>query len=71
VLADEGSWFNRAPTGYDMINGKLEANEMAPLVQRIFTLRAAGLTYPPSRLNSALSTRRCATFVGIVPTSVK
>jgi site-specific DNA recombinase len=44
--AEQGRWLNRAPTGYDMINGKLVANEMAPLVRRIFTLRASGASYP-------------------------
>jgi site-specific DNA recombinase len=44
--AEQGRWLNRAPTGYDMINGKLVPNEMAPLVRRIFSLRAAGASYP-------------------------
>ncbi len=44
--AEQGRWLNRAPTGYDMINGSLVPNEMAPLVQRAFTLRAAGSSYP-------------------------
>ena len=41
----KGRWLNRAPTGYDMLNGELVANETAPLVQRIFQLRARGLSY--------------------------
>lgn len=44
--AEQGRWLNRAPTGYDMINGKLVPNEMAPLVRRIFALRASGASYP-------------------------
>jgi len=44
--AEQGRWLNRAPTGYDMINGKLVPNETAPLVRRIFTLRASGASYP-------------------------
>ncbi|HVB69900.1 MAG TPA: recombinase family protein [Acidimicrobiales bacterium] len=44
--AEQGRWLNRAPTGYNMINGALVPNEMAPLVQRAFTLRAAGSSYP-------------------------
>jgi site-specific DNA recombinase len=44
--AEQGRWLNRAPTGYDMINGKLVPNEMVPLVRRIFALRAAGASYP-------------------------
>jgi len=44
--AESGRWQNHAPTGYDMMNGYLEPNEMAPLVQRIFTLRAEGASYP-------------------------
>ncbi|HQU00704.1 MAG TPA: recombinase family protein, partial [Acidimicrobiales bacterium] len=44
--AEQGRWLNRAPTGYDMINGKLVPNDMAPLVRRIFTLRATGASYP-------------------------
>ena len=47
--AEQGRWLNRAPTGYDMLNGKLVPNEMAPLVKRIFALRAAGASYPSSR----------------------
>jgi DNA invertase Pin-like site-specific DNA recombinase len=41
-----GRWQNRAPTGFDMVNGRLEPNEMAPIVQRIFALRSAGASYP-------------------------
>jgi site-specific DNA recombinase len=44
--AESGRWQNHAPTGYDMVNGYLEPNEMAPLVQRIFSLRAEGASYP-------------------------
>ena len=44
--AESGRWLNRAPTGYDMVNGELVPNEMAPLVQRCFNLRAAGASYP-------------------------
>jgi site-specific DNA recombinase len=44
--AERGRWQNHAPTGYDMMNGYLEPNEMAPLVQRIFALRAEGASYP-------------------------
>ena len=44
--AEQGRWLNRAPTGYDMINGHLVPNEMAPLVRRIFALRAEGASYP-------------------------
>ena len=44
--AEQGRWLNRAPTGYDMVNGQLVPNDMAPLVQRIFALRAAGASYP-------------------------
>jgi hypothetical protein len=38
----QGRWINRAPTGYDMINGYLEPNSMAPIVHRVFELRAQG-----------------------------
>ena len=44
--AEQGRWLNRAPTGYDMVNGHLVANDMAPVVQRIFSLRAGGASYP-------------------------
>ena len=44
--AEEGRWQNRAPTGYDMVGRELVPNEMAPLVQRAFGLRAAGASYP-------------------------
>jgi DNA invertase Pin-like site-specific DNA recombinase len=43
--AQQGRWLNRAPTGYDMIDAKLVANDDAAVVRRIFTLRAAGLSY--------------------------
>ena len=44
--AEQGRWLNRAPTGYDMVNGHLVPNDMAPLVQRIFALCAVGASYP-------------------------
>jgi len=44
--AEQGRWLNRAPTGYDMINGKLVPNDMAPLVARIRALRASGANFP-------------------------
>jgi len=44
--ARKGRWLNRAPTGYDMVNGELVPNEVAPLVGRIFALRACGASYP-------------------------
>ena len=44
--AERGRWQNHPPTGYDMVNGYLEPNDMAPLVQRVFTLRAEGSSYP-------------------------
>ncbi len=44
--AEQGRWLNRAPTGYDMVNGHLVPNDMAPMVQRIFALRVAGASYP-------------------------
>ena len=42
---ESGRWLNRAPTGYKMINKFLEPNDDAPLVQRVFELRSAGLGY--------------------------
>jgi site-specific DNA recombinase len=44
--AEKGRWLNRAPTGYSMLNGELVPNEKAPLVQRIFELRASGASFP-------------------------
>jgi site-specific DNA recombinase len=44
--AEQGRWLNRAPTGYDMVNGHLVPNDMAPLVRRIFDLRGAGASFP-------------------------
>jgi len=38
----QGRWVNRPKTGYDLINGLLVPNDMAPVVQRIFRLRGAG-----------------------------
>ena len=43
---ERGLWLNRAPTGYDMIDKRLVPNEAAPLVRRIFALRAAGASFP-------------------------
>ncbi|HEY5303024.1 MAG TPA: recombinase family protein [Acidimicrobiales bacterium] len=43
---EQGRWLNRSPTGYDMINGYLMVNTSAPLVQRVFELRASGASYP-------------------------
>jgi site-specific DNA recombinase len=44
--AEKGRWQNRAPTGYAMVNGELVPDELAPLVVRVFELRAAGKSYP-------------------------
>lgn len=38
----EGRWVNRPPTGYQIVDGALVANDQAPIVQRIFKLRGAG-----------------------------
>ena len=38
----QGKWVNRPKTGYDLVDGELVPNEMAPVVRRIFTLRAEG-----------------------------
>jgi site-specific DNA recombinase len=43
--AERGRWQNHPPTGYDMVNGELVPNEVAPLVQRIFALRVEGASY--------------------------
>jgi len=43
--AERGRWQNHPPTGYDMVSGELVPNEVAPIVQRIFTLRAEGASY--------------------------
>jgi site-specific DNA recombinase len=43
--AENGRWQNHAPTGYDMVNGELVPNEKAPIVQRIFALRAQGASF--------------------------
>ena len=43
--AESGHWINRAPTGYTMINKYLQPNDDAPLVTRVFALRASGLGY--------------------------
>lgn len=43
--ASKGRWLNRAPTGYDMANRELVPNKQAPLVHRIFELRARGGSY--------------------------
>ena len=38
----QGKWVNRPKTGYALVDGELVANEMAPVVRRIFTLRTEG-----------------------------
>ena len=38
----QGKWVNRPKTGYALVDGELVANEMAPVVRRIFTMRAEG-----------------------------
>jgi len=38
----EGKWINRPKTGYDLVDGELIPNEMAPAVRRIFTMRGEG-----------------------------
>ncbi|MGP0029761.1 MAG: recombinase family protein, partial [Acidimicrobiales bacterium] len=42
---EQGRWLNRAPTGYDMVDGFLVPNEMAPLVRRCFALRTGGASF--------------------------
>lgn len=42
---ESGRWLNRAPSGYDMVDKELVPNEIAPLVVRIFELRAEGKSY--------------------------
>jgi len=38
----QGKWVNHPKTGYDLIDGELVPNAKAPVVRRIFTLRAEG-----------------------------
>ncbi len=38
----QGKWINRPKTGYDLVNGELMPNEMAPVVRRIFAMRSEG-----------------------------
>jgi DNA invertase Pin-like site-specific DNA recombinase len=38
----QGKWVNRPKTGYDLVDGELVPNAMAPVVRRIFTLRSQG-----------------------------
>ena len=38
----EGKWINRPKTGYDLIDGDLVPNNMAPIVRRIFVMRGEG-----------------------------
>jgi site-specific DNA recombinase len=38
----QGKWVNHPKTGYDLIDGELVPNAKAPIVRRIFTLRAEG-----------------------------
>ncbi len=38
----QGKWVNRPKTGYDLVDGELVPNEMAPVVGRIFTMRGEG-----------------------------
>ena len=45
----EGRWVNRPPTGYDLVDGTLIANEKAAAVRRIFHLRGIGASLKKSR----------------------
>lgn len=38
----EGKWINRPKTGYDLVEGELVPNGMAPIIRQIFRLRADG-----------------------------
>ena len=38
----QGRWCNRPPTGYELIDGELVPNHVAPTVRRIFKLRGEG-----------------------------
>jgi site-specific DNA recombinase len=38
----QGKWIKSPKTGYDLVDGELVANEMAPVVRRVFTLRSEG-----------------------------
>ena len=38
----QGKWINRPKTGYNLIDGELVPNEMAPVVQHIFAMRNDG-----------------------------
>ncbi|HET9672679.1 MAG TPA: recombinase family protein [Actinomycetota bacterium] len=42
--AREGRWTNRPKMGYDLVDGHLIPNAEAPIVRRIFALRADGLS---------------------------
>ncbi len=46
AIAEKGRWLNRPPSGYDLVNGELVPNELAPLICRVFVLRAEGRSYP-------------------------
>ena len=41
----QGRWTNHAPTGYDLVNGVLIPNGDAATVQRIYRLRAQGMSH--------------------------
>jgi site-specific DNA recombinase len=43
--ARQGKWVNRPKFGYDLVGGELFPNADGPTVQRIFELRAQGLSY--------------------------
>lgn len=43
--ARQGRWTNRPPTGYDLNDGLLTANDLAPTVVRIYDLRGEGMSH--------------------------
>ncbi len=45
AITQKGRWLNRAPSGYEMVNGYLQPSALAPLIPRVFQLRAAGKSY--------------------------
>ncbi len=43
--AREGKWTNRPKIGYDLVAGELIPNDDAPLVRKVFELRATDMSY--------------------------
>jgi DNA invertase Pin-like site-specific DNA recombinase len=65
----QGKWINRPRTRYDLIDGELVPNQMAPVVRRIFTMRGEGASQGDIEAATGSSTRPSSASCGPASTS--